>query len=93
MNILKVIVHAMIRKLILTTVLMLSVFTLVSCGSNKKTADSNSGSSSVSDTSSQSTDAADSNKEETEDTESKSETESKPQSDAKETDSKIKFSI
>ena len=93
MNTLKVIVHAMIRKLILTTVLMLSVFTLVSCGSNKKTADSNSDSSSVSDTSPQSTDAADSKGEEAEDTEIKSETESKPQSDAKETDSKIKFSI
>lgn len=85
----------MIRKLILTTVLMLSVFTLVSCKSNKQAADSTSNSSSVTDTSSSSTDT-ESKKEDKEDkkeTDSKTENESKPQSDAKETDNKIKFSI
>lgn len=82
----------MIRKLILTTVLMLSVFTLVSCGSDKKTSDSNSSSSSVTDTTSSSTDTESKNEDKKE-TDSKTETESKPQSDTKETDSKIKFSI
>ena len=86
----------MIRKLILTTVLMLSVFTLVSCGSDKKTSDSNSNSSSssVTDTTSSSTDTdTEAKNEDKKETESKTETESKPQSDAKEADSKIKFSI
>lgn len=84
----------MIRKLILTTVLMLSVFTLVSCGSDKKTPDSNSNSSSssVTDTTQPSTDTESKNEDKKE-TENKTETESKPQSDANETDSKIKFSI
>ena len=84
----------MIRKLILTTVLMLSVFTLVSCGSDKKTpdSDSNSSSSSVTDTTPSSTDTESKNEDKKE-TENKTETESKPQSDANETDSKIKFSI
>ena len=88
----KAIVHAMMRKLILTTVLMLSVFTLVSCGS-KKTEDpnSNSGSSSVSDTTSSKDKEPE--KEEKPETENKTENESKPHSDSKATDTKIKFSI
>ena len=82
----------MMRKLILTTVLMLSVFTLVSCGS-KKIEDSNynSSSSSVSDTTSSKD--AEPQKEEKPKTENKKENESKPQSDSKPTDTKIKFSI
>lgn len=73
---------------------MLSVFTLVSCGSDKKTPDSNSNSSSssVTDTTQPSTDTESKNEDKKE-TENKTETESKPQSDANETDSKIKFSI
>ena len=80
----------MIRKLILTTVLMVSVFTLVSCGSDKKTPDSNP--SSVTDTASSSTDT-ETKIEDKEDTENQTENESKPQSNATETDKKIKFSI
>lgn len=84
----------MMRKLILTTVLMLSVFTLVSCGS-KKIEDSNSNynssSSSVSDTTSSKD--AEPEKEEKPKTENKKENESKPQPDSKPTDTKIKFSI
>ena len=79
----------MIRKLILTTVLMVSVFTLVSCDSDKKTPDSNP--SSVTDTASSST--AETKIEDKEDTENQTENESKPQSNATETDKKIKFSI
>ena len=86
----------MIRKLILTTVLMLSVLTLVSCKS-KKIDDSNSSSSSVSDTTS-SKDTEDKNEDKNEDkdkneTENKTENQSKPQSDSKPTETKIKFSI
>lgn len=84
----------MIRKLILTTVLMLSVLTLVSCKS-KKIDDSNSSSSSVSDTTS-SKDTEDKNEDNNEDkneTENKTENQSKPQSDSKPTETKIKFSI
>lgn len=80
----------MIRKLILTTVLMLSVLTLVSCKS-KKIDDSNSSSSSVSDTTS-SKDTEDKNEDKNE-TENKTENQSKPQSDSKPTETKIKFSI
>lgn len=88
----------MIRKLILTTVLMLSVFTLVSCGSKTKTSDLDSTSSSTSsspsdnDKSSTDTESSKENKTETE-AESKSETESKPQSNAKDAENKIKLSI
>lgn len=85
----------MIRKLILTTVLMLSVFTIVSCGSKKKT-ESDSNTPPVTDSSSSSSTNTESNKNDDDkknETENKSETESKPQSNAKDTDSKIKFSI
>lgn len=84
----------MIRKLILTTVLMLSVLTLVSCKS-KEIDDSNSSSSSVSDTTS-SKDTEDKKEDKNEDkkeTENKTENQSKPQSDSKPTETKIKFSI
>lgn len=85
----------MIRKLILTTVLMLSVFTIVSCGFKKKT-ESDSNTPPVTDSSSSSSTNTESNKNDDDkknETENKSETESKPQSNAKDTDSKIKFSI
>ena len=82
----------MIRKLILTTVLMLSVFTIVSCGSKKKT-ESDSNTPPVTDSSSTNTESNKNDDDKKNETENKSETESKPQSNAKDTDSKIKFSI
>lgn len=91
----------MIRKLLLTTVLMLSIFTLVSCGS-KNTAsnsDSNSSSSSSADSSSPADDESkDKDKTENEDKtdsnqENKNETESSSQSSSKDKENQIKLSI
>ena len=91
----KAIVHAMISKFILTTVLILSVFTLVSCNSDQKTADSNSSSSSVTDNSSSAEPKNEDKKEKENENENNTEskTQDKPQNESKKTDNKIEFSI
>ena len=89
----------MVKKIILATVLMVSVFTLISCRSDKQVSDSNSNQSSVTDnTSSEDSDSKKEDKVEDknqteENDKNKNENEQNTQTNEKDTNNKIKLSI
>lgn len=90
----------MIRKLILTTVLMLSVFTIVSCGTKNSDSNSNSNSSSsvnksssVDDDSKNKTENESENKNSTSEIPTETEDKNNIQSDSKNDENSVKFSL
>lgn len=94
------IVYTMIRKLVLTTVLMLSVFTLVSCGTKNPDLNSNSSSSSSADNSSSVDDESkdkieneSENKNNNSETQTETEDKNNTQSNSKNDENSVKFSL